>query len=131
MTPDRAAPELKNCLRCGSADVRFVGPEIFCYGCGIYYGSHSGLPFALTIEMSRLLTEIVKRSYAMPHDKNGKVVEVGQVVKIDFKVTAVQRGEDYCNVTLETLDRMYPGDHKSSFTANAKQVEVVTGADWR
>lgn len=59
----------------------------------------------------------------MPHDINGKVVAVGDTVIIRAKVLNVNMGEEYCNVTVETEQPMFPGTNKSQITLNAKQVE--------
>jgi hypothetical protein len=61
----------------------------------------------------------------MPHDKNGKQLEAGDLVTVEAKVTSVQPGEDYCNVTVETVEPMFPGDNKSTITLNTKQVAKV------
>jgi len=63
----------------------------------------------------------------MPHDKNGKLVENGARVRVDFIVTNVYQteGDGYCNASLETVEPMFPGQHKTSLTVNTKQVEVV------
>jgi hypothetical protein len=58
----------------------------------------------------------------MPHDINGNLISVGDIVQVECRVTAVQPGTDYCNLNLETVEPMFPGDYKSSFTLNGKQV---------
>lgn len=58
----------------------------------------------------------------MPHDKNGTELKVGDTVQVAAKVLSIQPTEDYCNLSLETVEPMYPGDTKSSLTLNAKQV---------
>lgn len=62
----------------------------------------------------------------MPHDKNGNLLEVGDDVIIRAKVTQVHTGEEYCNLSLESVEPMYPGDSKNQFTLNTKQVEKST-----
>jgi len=63
----------------------------------------------------------------MPHDKNGTLLSVGDEVVVHAIVTRLSAGEDYCNVNAETLEPMYPGTGKSSFSLNAKQfVKVAT-----
>lgn len=59
----------------------------------------------------------------MPHDRKGQKLEVGDRVMIEAVVTAVWEGEEYCNVTLETIEPMYPGENKTGITLNARQVE--------
>jgi hypothetical protein len=58
----------------------------------------------------------------MPHDRNGALLSVGDLVTVEARVTAIQAGEDYCNLTVETVEPMHPGTSKSSITFNAKQV---------
>jgi hypothetical protein len=68
----------------------------------------------------------------MPHDKFGKVVEVGQEVIVRFRVTGVSQTEEYCNCNIESIEGMPPTGAKTSLGAiNTKQVEVVKAADWR
>lgn len=63
----------------------------------------------------------------MPHDKNGKLVEKGAKVRVDFVVTEVYQteGDGYCNASLETVEPMFPTENKCHLTVNAKQCEVV------
>jgi len=62
----------------------------------------------------------------MPHDRNGVLLEVGDKVSIPAVVKNIMTGEEYCNVTLESEEVMFPGEYKSTFTLNAKQVEKVS-----
>jgi len=59
----------------------------------------------------------------MPHDKNGQQLSVGDDVLIRATVTNVSAGEEYCNVNLETVEPMFPGEHKTPIVLNARQVE--------
>jgi hypothetical protein len=61
----------------------------------------------------------------MPHDRTGQPIEVGGEVTVSFRVQAVQSGDEYCNVTLESVERMYPGEHKTVLNVNARQVDVA------
>lgn len=61
----------------------------------------------------------------MPHDKNGRELQVGDEVTVRARVTQIHAGEDYCNVNLETVEPMTPGDQKSAMTLNTKQCEKV------
>lgn len=63
----------------------------------------------------------------MPHDRNSRKVEPGQIVRVDFKVKQVHLTEEYCNLDLETVWPMHPGDSRTALTLNAKQVEVKEG----
>lgn len=59
------------------------------------------------------------------HDKNGKLLAVGDRVKVDCVISNTSSTDDYCNITLLTVEPMYPGNDKSCITLNAKQVEKV------
>ena len=66
----------------------------------------------------------------MPHDMNGHEVKVGQVVSIDFAVTAVTPGEDFCNVSLVAVapaspDQMAKAGGAPTITCNTKYACVV------
>ncbi len=61
----------------------------------------------------------------MPHDKNGQELKVGDTVNIEATVTDVQLGEEFCNVNLETVEPMFPGEHKTLIVLNARQTEKV------
>jgi len=58
----------------------------------------------------------------MPHDKNGQLLKVGDKVNVPCTVKVVQLGKEYCNLSVETDELMYPGDNKSTVTLNSKQV---------
>ena len=61
----------------------------------------------------------------MPHDANGQQLNVGDTVNVRCSVKEIHQGEDYCNVTLETNLRMFPGDNNTIINLNAKQVFKV------
>jgi hypothetical protein len=65
----------------------------------------------------------------MPHDRDGALLVVGDLVNIPARITGISStGSEYCNLNLETVEKMYPGDYKSSVPLNAKQVvKVVSG----
>lgn len=64
----------------------------------------------------------------MPHDIHGDELHVGDLVAAHFRITQIHLTEEFCNVTLETVEKMFPGDHKTTLTLNGKQVErVITG----
>lgn len=58
----------------------------------------------------------------MPHDSDGRELKVGDVVHVPCIITAIQPTNEYCNVNMETIEPMFPGTYKSTFTLNAKQV---------
>jgi flavin reductase (DIM6/NTAB) family NADH-FMN oxidoreductase RutF len=64
----------------------------------------------------------------MPHDRKGNLLNVGDHVIIEATVTHVHTGEEYCNLTLETIEPMYPDNSPSTLSLNAKQV-TRTGAN--
>lgn len=60
---------------------------------------------------------------------NGKVLKVGDIVNIPCRITSIQLGEEYCNVSLETLKTMPPENkYTSSYTLNTKQIELKESA---
>jgi hypothetical protein len=64
----------------------------------------------------------------MPHDRDGAPLKVGDEVTIPAVVTSISPGADYCNLSVETVEPMFPGDSKTTVTLNAKQV-VKPGRD--
>lgn len=67
----------------------------------------------------------------MPHDKFGKLIEVGDEVFIRFKVDSVATSEEYCNVNLTSVESMPP--YTDSFlhlgAVNTRQTEKVSGTE--
>lgn len=61
----------------------------------------------------------------MPHDKFGAEVKAGDQVVLRCKVLSVQAHADFCNCTLETVEPLHPGQHKTAVTCNAGQVELA------
>lgn len=63
----------------------------------------------------------------MPHDKNGKLLEVGNKVSIEAEITNITTNDDYCNVTLGIGKNEPHGafNIQSTVTLNAKQVELI------
>jgi hypothetical protein len=57
------------------------------------------------------------------HDRKGNPITVGDKVWIPCIVKGTMATDEYCNVTLESEEPMYPGKYKSTFTVNAKQTE--------
>lgn len=58
----------------------------------------------------------------MPHDKNGQLLKEGDLVNVPCVVKSITTGEEFCNLSVETTEPMYPGDQKNFITLNAKQV---------
>jgi len=65
----------------------------------------------------------------MPHDRDGKLLQVGDSVYIAAKVKQITMGEEYCNVTLETKEKMFPSDSPTAITLNAKQVVKLVSVE--
>jgi hypothetical protein len=62
----------------------------------------------------------------MPHDCNGKLLKVGDVVNMQFKIKEIHNTEEYCNVNLESVLTMPPTGNRTTLGAvNTKQVEKV------
>lgn len=59
----------------------------------------------------------------MPHDAKGRLVEVGDIVMMPFKVKMVHSAEDFCNCDLESVYKMPGNDSRTSLSAvNTRQV---------
>lgn len=65
----------------------------------------------------------------MPHDKNGHQLGVGDLVLVPCYVVQVHSTQDHCNLSLETVEPMYPGTFKTDITLNTRQVELVLDND--
>jgi hypothetical protein len=63
----------------------------------------------------------------MPHDKFGRVINVGDEVIVRFKVEQVSTGEEYCNVQIKSIETMppYPDSFIVLSAVNTKQCEKV------
>lgn len=59
------------------------------------------------------------------HDKNGKPLTDGDKVTLTCVIRSCTGGPDYCNIMVETVEPMFPGEHKTSISLNAKQVEKI------
>jgi len=59
----------------------------------------------------------------MPHDRNGKLIQVGDAVFVRCTIQALHLSQDYCNVTLKTVIPMPPYPDGTILELNAKQVE--------
>lgn len=64
------------------------------------------------------------------HDRNGTLIEVGDVVIIKARVTNVTGGADYCNATLAVgFEKEHgPDNVTSSLTVNTRQTLLVEKA---
>ena len=61
----------------------------------------------------------------MPHDRNGKLLKVGDAVSVKCTIKAMHLGHDYCNITLQTTVPMPPYPNGSILELNTKQVELM------
>jgi hypothetical protein len=61
----------------------------------------------------------------MPHDVNGRLLKVGDRVTVTCLITGISQSENYCNLSLETVQPMAPGTYKSQLSLNTKQVELI------
>lgn len=62
----------------------------------------------------------------MPHDKNGKELHIGDLVTIACVIKEIsQESTDYCNITLESVEPMYPSNRLNIIALNTKQVEKI------
>jgi hypothetical protein len=61
----------------------------------------------------------------MPHDRKGNILKEGDIVSIPARITSIQPGEEYCNVTLATIEPMPPYTDPYSITLNTRQVDLV------
>jgi hypothetical protein len=44
----------------------------------------------------------------MPHDRDGREIRVGDRVTMEFEVTTVAAGDEYCNMSLKSVLSMPP-----------------------
>jgi hypothetical protein len=58
----------------------------------------------------------------MPHDKNGELLKVGDKVIVECEVTDVQGHPEFCNMSVKTVEPMFPGNSPTTITLNCKQV---------
>lgn len=65
----------------------------------------------------------------MPHDKHGQLLQPGDVVNVPCVVESVVAQDEYCNVTLKTIDPMPPYDVPNTITLNARQVVKQAAAE--
>lgn len=51
------------------------------------------------------------------HDRNGTPLQTGDVVLVPARITQLNAGEDFCNVTIETLHGRRPDGNKETMSA--------------
>lgn len=51
------------------------------------------------------------------HDRNGTLLKQGDLVTVTARITQLSEGENYCNVSLETLDGRRPDGSKETIGA--------------
>ena len=61
----------------------------------------------------------------MPHDKDGALVDKGDIVRINFQVLSIDsNSDDSCNVTLIAVDAPY-GVYVPTMVCNSRIAEKV------
>jgi len=65
------------------------------------------------------------------HDRNGNELKVGDVVYVPAVVVKIDMIPEFYNIECETVEPMFPGEHKTPLLLNAKQVEkpIVLGPE--
>lgn len=61
----------------------------------------------------------------MPHDKDGKLLNVGDRVSVVFTVKEIHMADDYCNTTLVIPGEHGPKNVVSTLVCNAKQTSKI------
>lgn len=62
----------------------------------------------------------------MSHDKNGTLIQPGDIVTVECVVKSVTPDNDFCNLNLESVEVMPGNGTKCSIAAiNAKQVLLI------
>jgi hypothetical protein len=61
----------------------------------------------------------------MPHDRNNEPLKEGDIVHVPCIIKTISIGNEYCNVALETVEVMYPGQFPTAIHLNSKQVVKV------
>jgi hypothetical protein len=56
------------------------------------------------------------------HDRNGTPLRVGDIVLVPVRVTALQPGEDYCNLSGESMFERKPDHAVETFNINTAVV---------
>lgn|SRR5262249_2131054 len=56
------------------------------------------------------------------HDRNGTPLKVGDIIMIPARVTLVQPGPDYCNLSAQSLYGRKPDDMNENFSINTSVV---------
>lgn len=62
------------------------------------------------------------------HDRNGTPLKLGDTVLVPAIITALSQGEDYCNVTLTSVEGRKPDGAKESYCTNAAVVVLHKSA---
>lgn len=58
----------------------------------------------------------------MPHDYNGELIQVGDIVYLVGKVSQITTGEEFCNIMVDSTLPAKPAGAMASFWFNANQV---------
>ena len=65
----------------------------------------------------------------MSHDKNGTPIKAGDLVTVECVIESVSADQDFCNLSLKTVEVMPGNSLPTSIAAiNAKQVLLISKA---
>lgn len=64
----------------------------------------------------------------MPHDRNGRRLQIGDRVLVPCTVTSLTGTDSYCNIVVITEEPMHPSEAKTIVSLNTKQVLYVESA---
>ena len=60
----------------------------------------------------------------MPHDKLFMRLQEGDIVIVECKVVKILEGDEFCNVTLDTVEPMHPSQSRTTISLNSRQVQI-------
>jgi hypothetical protein len=53
------------------------------------------------------------------HDRNGTALKIGDTVSIEYVITSVSPGPDFCNISAQSVEGRRPDGYKESFSGNS------------
>jgi hypothetical protein len=69
--------------------------------------------------LERLTPDFKFRGVRRMHDRNGTPLKVGDVVTIEYVITSVSPGPDYCNICAQSIESRKPDGLKEHFAGNS------------
>jgi hypothetical protein len=63
------------------------------------------------------------------HDRNGTPLKVGDIVTLKLKITSTSSGEDFCNVTAESVEGRKPDGLKEHYYGNTAVLVLQESAE--